>query len=87
MANKKSAKKRIVQTAKKNEINSIVRSTCRTAEKNLRKMVEEENTDGISAALKTAQVSYDSAVSKGVYHKKMVARKVGRLTKLASTAS
>ncbi len=82
MANKKSSKKRIVQTAVKNTRNSMVRSACRTAEKSLRTLVLANNKEEASKAFATAEKKFTSAASKGIYHKNTVARKISRLSKL-----
>jgi small subunit ribosomal protein S20 len=82
MANKKSAEKRISQTATKNERNCAIRSACRTSEKSLRAKVQANDKAAAMAAFKMAESKFASAVSKGIYHQNTVSRKISRLAKL-----
>ena len=74
MANIKSAKKRVLVSAKKAERNKAVKSNVKTVVTNVEKAVA----SGDKAAAETA---IPKAESKGILHKNNAARKVSRLTK------
>ena len=73
MANIKSAKKRILTSAKKTAANKAVKSSVKTAIKKVNKAVEA----GDKAAATAATI--DKACTKGVLHKNNASRKVSRL--------
>ena len=79
MANNKSAKKRILQTAVRTERNRYYR----TRIKNIVKAVREDKT-AATAAFATANKQIHSLVSKGFIKKTTAARKVGRLHKMVN---
>ncbi len=81
MANIKSAKKRILTSAKRTERNKAVRSGVKTAVKKVYAAIEASDKDAAAEALKAAVSTIEKAGSKGVYHRGNVARKVSRLTK------
>ena len=80
MANIKSAKKRILTSAKSAARNKSIRSGVRTAVKKVRTAIEANDKEAAAAALNKAIVTIEKAGSKGVYHKNNVSRKVSRLT-------
>ena len=81
MPNIKSAKKRVKVIAKKKVSNNDLRSSMRTAIKNV-----EKSTDKDSAVknLNIAIQRLDKALSKGLVHKNYAARQKSRLTKLVN---
>ena len=80
MANIKSAKKRILTSAKKAAANKAVKSSVKTAIKKVHKAVEAGDKEAASAALIAAEATIDTAASKGVLHKNNASRKVSRLS-------
>ena len=80
MANTSSAKKRIRRDERKSHINISRRSRIRTYIKRVESAIEEGNRDAASAALKEAQPEMMRGVSRGVYKKNTVARKISRLS-------
>jgi len=85
MANHKSSKKRIRQTIQRNARNRVTRSACHTAIKNLRTAVAAGEAN-ITELLVKAEKTLATACSKGVFHKKNVARRVSRLARLVNQA-
>ena len=81
MANHASAKKRIRQTIKRTERNKHLRTTVRTLVKRVRAAVASADKDKAKEALKAAVAKIDSAVAKGVYHRRTGSRYVGRLNR------
>ena len=81
MADHKSAKKRIRQTARRTEVNTARRSRVRTFIKTIILAVEAGDKPAAEAALKDARPEMQRGVSKGVYHKNTVSRQLSRLTK------
>ena len=79
MANIKSAKKRILTSAKKTAANKAVRSSVKTAIKKVHKAVEAGDKEAAVAALTAAESTIDRACTKGVLHKNNASRKVSRL--------
>ena len=86
MANIKSAKKRILVTAKRQARNKHVKSSTKTAIKKLVAAVGAGQMDEAQALLSQAVAAIDTACSKGVYHKNTAARKKSRLTKMVNKA-
>lgn len=80
MANHKSAKKRIRQTARRNEVNGARRSRIRTYIKKVEAAIDSGNADDAKAAFVAAQPEMHRGVSRGVMHKNTVARKLSRLS-------
>lgn len=81
MPNIKSAKKRVNVIAKKKVANNDLRSSMRTAIKNVEKANDKE------LAVKNLNIAIqriDKAVSKGIVHKNYAARQKSRLTKLVN---
>ena len=84
MANIESQKKRNRQTIKRNETNSRVRSSVRTAMKKVNKALEskeEKNIEQIKTDQKKFEKTIDTAARKGIVHKKTAARKKSRMAK------
>jgi small subunit ribosomal protein S20 len=77
----KSAAKRHKQSLKKRIRNRHIRSTVRTAVKEVRTAVAKGAVSEIGETLSKAVSTIARAGSKGVLHKKTVARKVARLSK------
>lgn len=83
MPNIKSAKKRVIVTAKENLRNKAIRSSLRTAIKKAEGAIAENSADKqtvVKAAIKTI----DQASSKGILHKNTAARKKSQLARKLS---
>ena len=85
MANIKSAKKRVLVSAKKAARNKAIRSNVKTVITNVEKAVASGDKAAAEQALKVAQVTIPKANSKGILHANNAARKVSRLTKAVSS--
>ncbi|AQW81247.1 30S ribosomal protein S20 [Campylobacter pinnipediorum] len=85
MANHKSAEKRARQTIKRTERNRFYRTRLKNITKSVLVAVEEKNLDKATEALKVANKSFHSFVSKGFLKKQTAARRVSRLAKLVNT--
>lgn len=79
MANIRSAKKRIRQTARKTEVNRNRVSRIRTFVKKVETAIASGDKAAASEALKTAQPEIARGVTKGVIAKNTAARKISRL--------
>ena len=86
MANIKSAKKRILVSAKRQARNRHVKSSTKTAIKKLTAAVGAGQKDEVQTLFSQAVSAIDTACSKGVYHKNTAARKKSRLAKLVNKA-
>jgi small subunit ribosomal protein S20 len=86
LSKSKSAAKRHKQSLKKRTRNRHIRATVKTAVKEVRSAVEGAAADA-GAALSKAVSTIARAGSKGVLHKKTVARKVARLSKKVGKAA
>jgi small subunit ribosomal protein S20 len=82
MANNKSAKKRILVTAKKTERNRYYRTRIKNIVKAVHEAVEASDKAAATTAFATANKSIHSLVSKGFLKKTTAARKVSRLHKM-----
>ncbi len=80
MANHASAKKRVRRNERRAEINTTRRSRIRTFLKKVETEISAGNADAAKAALKDAQPELHKGVSKGIFHKNTVARKLSRLS-------
>ena len=80
MANSPQAKKRARQNEKRFAINKARRSRIRTYLRKVEEAIASGDKDAASAALKAAQPELMRGVTKGVYHKNTVARKMSRLS-------
>jgi len=83
----KSAAKRHRQSLKRRVRNRHIRSTVRSAVKEVRAVVEEGSAANAGETLSKAASIIARAGSKGVLHKKTVARKVARLSKAVHKAA
>jgi small subunit ribosomal protein S20 len=79
MANLRSAKKRIRQTAHKTAVNRNRMSRVRTYVKKVESALAAGDKDAAGAALKQAQPEIMRGVTKGLLHRNTAARKVSRL--------
>lgn len=86
MATHKSAAKRARQTVRKNTVNSARRSKVRTAEKKLLKAITSLDIKSLPELLKSFTSEATRAVSKGVFKKETVSRKISRLASKAHKA-
>ena len=80
MANIKSQIKRNRQNEKAHERNQSIRSEIKTRSKSALAAAESGDPDAAREALRKAQQRIDSAVAKGVLHKRTAARRKSRLT-------
>lgn len=85
MANHKSAEKRARQTVKKTKINNQRKSIVKTFEKKLIAGIEAKSPE-VKSLLSDYIKKAMSAVSKGVFKKETVSRKVSRLSSRVSKA-
>lgn len=81
MANIKSAKKRILVNQKKAMRNKSIKSATKTAVKKVEAAIAAKDLEAAKTALIKATSQLCKAVSKGVYHKNTVSRKISRLSK------
>ena len=81
MANNRSAKKRIRQTAKRTAINRNRISRIRTYVRRLEDAIERGDYDAASTAFKEAEPEMRRGVTKGVLHLNTVSRKISRLSR------
>lgn len=87
MANHASALKRVKQSRKRRLRNKSYKSTISTSVKKIFSSIEEKNVDDAKASYKQAIARLDSAVNKGIFHRKTASRKISRLTKKVSELS
>jgi len=80
LANIKSAKKRILTSAKRAERNKAVRSEVKTSAKKVRAAIEAGDKAAASAALSDYQGVLGRATAKGIYKKNTNARKISRVS-------
>lgn len=81
MPNIKSAKKRVITSAKKETNNTVVESSMKTAIKKVEKAVKAGDKKLAEENLKEANKRIDKAVVAGLVHKNKAAREKSRLTK------
>ncbi len=81
MPNIRSAKKRVRSNARKADVNTLVKSSMRTAIKNCEKAVNAGSKDEASNKLNIALQRVDKACTSGLVHKNKAARLKSRLTK------
>jgi len=81
MPNIKSAKKRILVSARRREENVLVNSSMKTAIKNVEKAVKANDKEKAQADLKIAFTRIDKAVVAKLVHPNKAARLKSRLTK------
>ena len=80
MANHKSSKKRIIRNANRARINGARMSRIRTFVKKVEIAIAGGNAEIARDALRQAQPEMQRGVSRGILHKKTVARKISRLS-------
>lgn len=80
MANHKSAKKRIRQTARRTDVNGSRRTSIRSAIKQVEAAITAGDKSVAEAALKTAEPKMMRGAQLGVFHKNTVSRKISRLS-------
>ena len=81
MANTPQAKKRARQNERRAAINKARRSRIRTFLRAVEEAIESGDKDAANTGLRAAQPELMRGVTKGIYHKNTVARKVSRLSK------
>jgi len=79
MANIKSAKKRVLVSARNAEKNKAIKSGVKTAVKKVIAAIDANDKAAAQAALVAATKAIEMAATKGVYHKNTASRKVSRL--------
>ena len=65
--------------------NRHIRSTLRTAIKNITQKIEEKDAEGSKELLAKTTSIIDKAVTKGVIHRNNAARRISRLTRKVNT--
>ncbi|WP_293440394.1 30S ribosomal protein S20 [Planktotalea sp.] len=80
MANTPQAKKRARQNEARFQVNKARRSRIRTFLRKVEEAITSGDKDAASVALRDAQPEIMRGVTKGVYHKNTVARKMSRLS-------
>ena len=84
MPNIKSANKRILVSKRRNQENTLVKSSMKTAIKNVEKAVKANESDKAKENLKVANTRIDKAVNTGVVKKNKAARLKSWLTKMTN---
>ena len=82
MPNIKSAKKRVLTSAKKRENNNVIEQKTKTAIKKYVKAVEVNDKEDAKEKLSIAIKNIDKATSSGLMHKNKAARQKSRLMKM-----
>lgn len=80
MANTPQAKKRARQNEKRFQVNKARRSRIRTFMRRVEEAIESGDKDAAGAALKALQPELMRGVTKGIFHKNTVSRKMSRLS-------
>ncbi|MEL6516310.1 MAG: 30S ribosomal protein S20 [Pseudomonadota bacterium] len=80
MANSPQAKKRARQNERRFAVNKARRSRIRTYLRKVEEAIASGDTDAATSALRAAQPELMRGVTKGVFHKNTVARKISRLS-------
>ena len=86
MAQIRSAKKRIRQSAKRRLRNMTVKSRLKTAMGSARQAIASGESEQATASVKQATRLLDKAASKGIIHKRQASRRKSRLAKGENTA-
>ena len=81
MPNIKSAKKRVITSAKKETNNTVITSSMKTAIKKCEKAIIAKDKEQADANLKVVCKRIDKAVASGLVHKNKAARDKSKLTK------
>jgi len=87
MPNIKSAKKRVLQTAKRQKRNQARKSSLKTAIKKVVVALETNDIEASKTLLIDAESKIARAKGKGLLHPKTAARKISRLAKKVAAAS
>jgi small subunit ribosomal protein S20 len=87
MANIKSAKKRVLQTAKRQARNQARKSSLKTATKKVIAAIEAGNIELSKTLLVEAESKIARAKGKGLLHRNTAARKIGKLAQKVAAAS
>lgn len=85
MANHKSALKRASQNEVRRMRNKTVKTRVKNVVKEVRQAAAGNAAETADASLRAAQSTIDTAVKKGVLHRRTASRKVARLAKLTQT--
>ncbi len=80
MANSPQAKKRARQNERRYQINKARRTRVRTFLRKVEEAIESGDKEAAQAALRAAQPELMRGVSRGIFHKNTVARKMSRLS-------
>ena len=80
MANTSSAKKMVRKIARRTEVNKARRSRVRTFLRRVEKAIQSGDKAAADSAFRDVQPELQRAVTKGVMHKRTVARKLSRLS-------
>lgn len=80
MANSPSSQKRARQAAKRAQVNIARKSRIRTFMRRVEDAIRSGDQDAARSALKAAQPELMRGVSRGVFHKNTVSRKMSRLS-------
>jgi small subunit ribosomal protein S20 len=80
MANTSSAKKMVRKIAARTAVNKARRSRVRTFIRRVEEAIDAGDAGKAQEALKAAQPEMHRAVSKGIFHKNTVSRKLSRLS-------
>ncbi|MBE6753732.1 MAG: 30S ribosomal protein S20 [Ruminococcaceae bacterium] len=86
MPNIKSAKKRVIVSAKKNLRNKSIRTNLRTVIKKANAAIESGASEETTMAARLAIKKIDQAVAKGVLHKNTAARKKSAIARRLGNA-
>ena len=81
MANSPQSKKRARQNARRLEVNKARRSRIRTHLRRVEEAIASGDKDAATSALRAAQPELMRGVTKGIFHKNTVSRKMSRLSK------
>ncbi len=82
MPNIKSAKKRVLTSAKKQENNNVVKARTKTSIKKFTKEAQAGNKEEANIKLNEALKNIDKATKSGLMHKNKAARQKSRLMKM-----
>ncbi|HBQ35694.1 MAG TPA: 30S ribosomal protein S20 [Rhodobacteraceae bacterium] len=80
MANTPQAKKRARQNERRFQVNKARRSRVRTSLRKVEEAIQSGDKEAATAALRAAQPELMRGVSRGIFHKNTVARKMSRLS-------
>lgn len=80
MANTPQAKKRARQNERRFQVNKARRSRVRSSLRKVEEAIASGNKDDATAALRAAQPELMRGVTKGIFHKNTIARKMSRLS-------